>query len=247
MAEQLESEIVKVMNMIDRFYKKVFNFNYNVELSTRPEKRIGTKATWDKAENILKKVLKKKKIKYKINKGDGAFYGPKIDFHIKDSLKRTWQLATIQLDFAMPERFDLTYEGKDGKKHRPIMLHRVIYGALERFIGILLEHTGGRLPLWLAPIQVRVLSFTKKNIKAAKKVFEDLKKEKIRVDLDLDGSPIAGRVRNAELQKIPYIVVIGDKEEKAKTLAVRSNNKIKFGIKKDSFIKNINKEIQERK
>ncbi len=245
--QQLESEIIKIMNLVDRFYKKVFKLDYHIELSIRPKKRIGSNAQWDKAENILKNVLKKKKIKYKINKGDGAFYGPKIDFHIKDSLKRTWQLATIQLDFAMPKRFDLTYEGKDGKKHRPVMLHCVIYGALERFIGVLLEHTNGRLPLWLAPIQICVLSFTKKNIKAAKKLFEDFKKEGIRVDLDLDGSPIAGRVRNGELQKIPYIIVIGDKEEKAKTLAVRSNNKIKFGIKKDSFIKNIKKEIQERR
>jgi len=247
MEEQLESETIKVMGMIDRFYRKVFNFNYDVELSTRPKKRIGTKAMWDKAEKILKTVLKKKKIKYKINKGDGAFYGPKIDFHIKDSLKRTWQLATIQLDFSMPERFDLVYEGKDGKKHRPVMLHRVIYGALERFIGILLEHTSGRLPLWLAPIQVCVLSFTKKNVKAAKKLFEDFKKEGIRVDLNLEESPIAGRVRNSEIQKIPYIIVIGDKEEKTKTLAIRSNNKIKFGIKKDPFVKKIKKEILERK
>lgn len=243
--EQLEDEIIKIIELTDKFYKK-FNLPYHVELSTRPEKRIGSDEIWDKAEKILESVLKKKKMKYKINEGDGAFYGPKIDFHIKDSLGRTWQCATIQLDFAMPERFDLTYTGKDNKEHRPITLHRVVYGAVERFIGILLEHTNGHLPTWLAPVQVKILSFTERNVKASQKFFEELKEEKIRTEIDIEGGPIQGRVRDAELQRIPYIIVIGDKEEEANTLAVRHDGKIKFGVKKEDFIEKVKKEIEKR-
>jgi threonyl-tRNA synthetase len=245
--KQLEKEITGVISMTDKFYKK-FKFPYHIELSTKPKKRIGTDEQWNKAENILKKVLKKKKIKYKLNKGEGAFYGPKIDFHIKDSLGRTWQLATIQLDFAMPERFDLTYTDENNKKKRPVMIHRAIYGSLERFIGILLEHTSGNLPTWLAPIQVRVLSFTEKNKKAAKKIAEKLKKESIRVDIDLEDETVSNKVREAEIMHIPYIIVIGNKEEKSKTIALRTRGKKpKFKVKLDSFIKNIKKEIDERK
>jgi len=244
--EQLESEIVGIMNLIDKFYKK-FNLPYHVELSTRPEKRIGDEKTWDTSEEILEKVLKKMKMKYKINKGDGAFYGPKIDFHIKDSLGRTWQCATIQLDFSLPERFDLKYTGKDNKEHRPVTIHRVIYGSVERFIGILLEHTNGHLPTWLAPVQVKIISFTERNIDSSKKLFDELKKEGIRAEIDIETGPIQGRVRDAEMQKIPYIIVIGDKEEETKTLAVRQNGKIKFGVKKNEFIESIKKEIEERK
>jgi len=157
--KQIEKELINVIELIEKFYKK-FGFGYRVELSTRPEKRIGDDKIWDKAEKVLEKVLKKRKMKFKINKGDGAFYGPKIDFHIKDSLNREWQCATLQLDFAMPERFELKYTKKNNKLACPIMLHRTIYGSLERFLGILLEHFNGNLPLWLAPKQVRVLSFT---------------------------------------------------------------------------------------
>jgi threonyl-tRNA synthetase len=171
--KQLESELVKVINLMDLFYKQ-FNLPYDIELSTRPKKRIGSEKEWNKAEKILENVLKKKKIKFKINKGEGVFYGPKIDFHIKDSLGRKWQCGTLQLDFSMPERFDLVYIDKDNKRKRPIMLHRAIYGSLERFIGILLEHTKGRLPTWLAPIQVRVLSFTDRNKKYGEKVIKQL-------------------------------------------------------------------------
>jgi len=162
--EQLEQEIIKVLELTEKIYS-TFNFKYTIELSTRPEKRIGTDEMWDKAEKALENVLKKKKIKYKLNKGDGAFYGPKIDFHIKDSLKRTWQCGTIQVDFSMPERFDLTYEGKDGKKHRPVMIHRAIFGSLERFLGILIENFNGKLPLWLNPNQVKITTINEKNNK----------------------------------------------------------------------------------
>ena len=244
---QLEEEIGKIMDIIERFYKK-FNLQFDhVELSTRPEKRMGSEKVWDLAESALENVLKKKKIKYKVNPGEGVFYGPKIDFHVKDSLGRTWQCSTIQLDFQMPERFELEYTDKDSKPKRPIMLHRVIYGSIERFMGVLLEHTNGRLPTWLAPVQVKVMSFTDKNIKAAEKLHAELKEAGIRVELNIDSAPVQGRVRDAELQKIPYIIMIGDKEEEKKTLAVRKDGKVKFGVKKEDFLKEILKEIKERK
>jgi len=242
--KQLEQEIINIIDLTDKFYK-IFNFPYHVELSTRPEKRIGNNKIWDKAESILEKVLKDKKIKFKINKGDGAFYGPKIDFHIEDSLKRNWQLATIQLDFAMPERFDLNYKDKDNKAKRPIMLHRVIYGSLERFIGILLEHTKGHLPLWLAPKQVRIINFTDRNNSSCKTLSSNLNEQNIRVDLDLSTEPLQGKIKQAEIEKIPYIIVIGDKEEKSNTLAVRQNGKI-TSINQNEFLDKIKKEIEDK-
>ncbi len=242
--KQLESEIICIMQMIDKFYK-IFGFKYSVELSTRPEKRIGDEKVWDNAEKILEKTLKKMKTKFKINKGDGAFYGPKIDFHIKDSLNRSWQLATIQLDFAMPERFDLTYKDNKDKNKRPIILHRVIYGAIERFIGILLEHTNGHLPLWLAPKQVRVINFTNRNDKACKALDIELSKKGIRADLDLGSEPLSGKIKKAEMEKIPLIVVIGDKEEESGDLAVRRNGKI-TNINKDEFLGMVEKEVDKR-
>jgi len=244
--KQLETEIEGVMNLVDRFYRK-FGFEYHVELSTRPEKRIGDEKLWDKAEKILEDVLKKKKAKYSVNKGDGAFYGPKIDFHIKDSQGRSWQCATIQLDFAMPERFELTYIGEDNQPHRPVMLHRVVYGALERFIGILLEHLNGNLPVWLAAFQVRVMSFTERNNAAAKKVCDTLVGAGIRAELDDGNRTVEYKVRDAATQKIPYAVMIGDKEEKAGTLAVRGRDgKVKYGVKLDDFIKSVCTEIRQR-
>jgi threonyl-tRNA synthetase len=245
---QLEREIAGVMELIHKIYKK-FSFKYRIELSTKPEKRIGSDEQWNKAEKVLKNVLKKKKIKYKLNKGAGAFYGPKIDFHIKDSLGREWQCATIQLDFAMPERFELEYTDENNKVKRPVMIHRTVLGSLERFIGILLEHTSGNLPCWLAPIQVRVISFTDRNIKATKKIYEKLKEEGIRVDFDFRDDTVNSKVRDAEIQHIPYIIVIGDKEEKTKTIAVRKRGikKVKYKVKLDKFINDIDKEIKERK
>jgi len=246
--EQLEDEIAGVINLIHKVYKK-FNFSYRIELSTKPEKRIGSDEQWDKAEKVLKNVLKRKKIKYRLNEGAGAFYGPKIDFHIKDSLGREWQCATIQLDFAMPERFELEYTDENNKAKRPVMIHRTVLGSLERFIGVLLEHTSGNLPVWLSPVQARVLSFTDRNIKAAKKVYEKLKEEGIRVDFDFNDSTVNSKVREAEISRIPYVIVIGDKEEKSKTIAIRQrgNTKVKYGIKLDKFIEQIKKEIEERK
>ncbi|MBD3247396.1 threonine--tRNA ligase [Candidatus Pacearchaeota archaeon] len=247
--KQLESELIEVMKMVDEIYSK-FGFKYNVELSTRPEKRIGSDAMWDKAEKALENVLKKQKKKYKINKGDGAFYGPKIDFHLKDSLGRTWQCGTIQVDFAMPERFEIEYTDEDNKKKRPIMIHRAIYGSLERFIGILIEHFNGRFPVWLAPVQVRVLNFTDRNTKTAEKVLKKIQSEipNVRIDSDFSNSTMSSKVKNAELMRIPYIITIGDKEEKAGTIAVRSKGKKKISSEKvDDFISKLRKEIWERR
>ena len=249
--EQAESEIIGVAQLVQKFYKK-FNLEFDhVELSTRPEKRIGTDAMWDTAEKLLEKSLKKLKIKYKVNAGEGAFYGPKIDFHVKDSLGRTWQLSTIQLDFAMPDRFELEFVDKDNKRKRPIMLHRVIYGSLERFIGLLLEHLNGNLPLWLSPIQVRILNFADRNLKACEKLLKELIEAvpNLRIDSDFRSTTVNDKVRDAELQKIPYVIVIGDKEESSKTIAVRErgNAKPKFKVKSKDFIKDISEKIQARK
>ena len=247
--EQLEEEIEGIINLIERFYKK-FNLEFDhIELSTRPEKRIGDDKVWDKAENILEKVLKKKKIKFKINAGDGAFYGPKIDFHAKDSQGRTWQLSTIQLDFAMPERFDLEYTNNKSEKKRPVVLHRVIYGSLERFIGVLLEHLNGNMPLWLSPVQARVISFTDRNEKACRKVIKEIGEAipEIRLDADFTSTTVNDKVRNAELMKIPYIIVIGDKEEEKGTIAVRERGKkVKFDVKLNDFVKEIKDKIEKR-
>lgn len=244
--KQIESEIERIIELIDKFYK-IFNLKFDhVELSTRPEKRMGDEKVWDMAEATLEKALKKKKMNFKINKGDGVFYGPKIDFHAKDSQGRTWQLSTIQLDFQMPERFDLTYTDENNKKQRPIILHRVVYGSLERFIGVLLEHTNGRLPLWLAPKQLRVINFTDKNNKSCEKLLSELQELEFRVDTDLKSEPIQGKIKQGEIEKIPYIIVIGDKEEKSKSLAVRHAGKV-YKIKKQVFIKQIQKEVEEKK
>jgi len=247
--DQLESEIILIIELVKLIYKKLGLNLDHVELSTRPEKRIGSDEIWDKTEKILEQVLKKLKMKYTINEGDGAFYGPKIDYHVKDSLGRTWQTGTIQLDMAMPERFDLEYVDNDNTKKRPIMLHRTILGSLERFMGVMLENLNGNLPTWLSPVQVRVISFTDRNIKASEKIVQELKEQGIRVDADLDSNTVNDKVRKAAELKIPYLITIGDKEEKAETLAIkkRGENKPKFGVKKSDFIKEILEEIKERK
>ncbi|MFZ1970635.1 MAG: threonine--tRNA ligase [Candidatus Nanoarchaeia archaeon] len=247
--KQVEDEIAKIIELDELVYSK-FGFKYAVELSTRPEKRIGSDAIWDKAENILENVLKKRKIPYKLNPGDGAFYGPKIDFHLKDSLGRTWQCGTIQLDFSMPERFELEYTDRDNSKKRPIMLHRTIYGSLERFIGILIEHLNGRLPTWLAPVQVRVLSFTDRNVEYAKKIVQEIgnKLPNIRLDADFRSTTISAKVKDAEIMRVPYVIVVGDKEEKDKTIAarIRGDSKIQ-NFKIGDFISRTEEEIKERK
>lgn len=243
---QIEGEIFKIIDLIDSVYTKL-GFKYNVELSTRPEKRIGSDKVWDKTEEALEKALKKRKVKFKINKGDGAFYGPKIDFHLTDSLDRTWQTATIQLDMSMPERFELEYMDKDNKKKRPVMIHRTVYGSLERFIGILIEHFNGRFPTWLAPVQARVLNFTDRNTKTAEKVLKKLQDAGVRVDCDFHNTTMGSKVKSAEIMLVPYIVTIGDKEEKDGSVAVRirGDRNLK-SMKVDKFISKLVKEIENR-
>ncbi|MBI2075913.1 MAG: threonine--tRNA ligase [Candidatus Aenigmarchaeota archaeon] len=246
--DKLEEEIERVVDIVDYFYK-AFGFDYHVELSTRPDNAMGSKEVWDKAEGALESALKKRKMKYKINPKEGAFYGPKIDFHIKDSLGRTWQCATVQVDFMMPERFDISYNGEDNKPHRPVIIHRVIYGSLERFIGILVEHYSGAFPLWLSPVQVRVLALTDKNNDTAEKVLQQLKEKGIRADTDTRSSTVEYRVREAEMQKVNYILVIGEKEEKNKTVAVRRRGKkeIQFGVKLEDFVKQLKDELEKKR
>ncbi len=218
--EQVIDEIKGVIDLVDRFYS-LFGFPYHVEVSTRPEKAMGSEEMWEVATNALQQALEEKGMKYRINEGDGAFYGPKIDFHLQDSLDRTWQCGTIQLDFQMPEKFDLVYVGEDGEKHRPVMVHRVIYGSIERFIGILTEHFAGAFPAWLAPVQVRVLPITDRNHEYAMQVAEELKAEGIRAEADLRSEKTGYKIREGQMQKIPYLLIIGDKEVEAGTVAVR--------------------------
>lgn len=245
--EQIKSEVKKMIQLFDYFYNKIFKLEYHLELSTRPEKAMGSLELWGKAEKALAEALTEEKIDYKLNPGDGAFYGPKIDFHLKDCLGRTWQCGTIQLDFQMPERFDLSYEGADGKKHIPVMLHRTLYGSVERFIGILTEHHAGKFPLWLSPVQVKVLTVNDRNVEFAKEVVEKLKEHDIRVELDDRTETIPKKVRDAQLEKVNYSVTIGDKEIENKTLAIRSREgKVQFGVKIEDFIKQVTKEIEDK-
>ncbi len=242
--EQIESEIINLMHLINEVYS-LFGFTYTVELSTRPEDSMGSDEDWNLAEGALKKALEKENMAYKINEGDGAFYGPKIDFHIKDCLGREWQCGTIQLDFQMPERFDLHYIGEDGEKHRPVMLHRVIFGSIERFIGILIEHFAGAFPTWLSPVQVKILPIADSHLEYANRVKEQLLEEGIRVEIDERNEKIGYKIREAQLQKIPYMLVIGDKEVEANKVGVRSRKDGDQGaVSITDFINKIKTEIE---
>jgi len=242
--EQIEDEIKGVMKLVDDVYSK-FGFEYTVELSTRPEDSMGADELWEMAENALAKVLKDTGREYELNEGDGAFYGPKIDFHIKDCLGRDWQCGTIQLDFQMPERFDLTYVGEDGEKHRPVMLHRVIFGSIERFIGIITEHFAGAFPTWLAPIQAKILPIAATHVEYAKELVDKMSKMGFRVELDDRNEKIGYKIREAQLQKVPYMLVIGDKEIEANAVGVRSRKAGDIGqMKVNEFLDKIEKEIK---
>ncbi len=244
--EQIQEEITKVLSLVNRFYS-MFEFTPSFYLATKPDKAMGERKLWDIAEKSLENALKANKIKYEIKKKDGSFYGPKIDIHIKDAIGRDWQLATIQLDFQMPERFNLTYEGQDGKKHKPVMIHRAIFGSFERFIGILTEHFAGKFPLWLSPLQVILLTINENNIKFAKEVFTELKNNKIRVELDDRNESIPKKVREAQLRKISTMITIGDKEQQNKTLAVRTlDGKVEFNVKVQNFINKLIKKINNK-
>ena len=232
--DQVQDEIIGVVNLIDRFYSKLFAFEYEIELSTKPEKAIGSQEIWDMAESALAGALDKLGRKYKINPGDGAFYGPKLDFKIKDAIGRMWQCGTIQLDFNLPERFDVTYIGEDGEKHRPVMLHRVIYGSIERFIGILIEHYAGAFPMWLAPVQVKVLTLNDECIPYAKEIMAKLQELGIRAELDDRNETIGYKIREANGRyKIPMQLIIGKNEVENKEVNIR-----RFGSK-DQFPKSL--------
>ncbi len=219
--DQIKDEIKGVYNLIDEVYK-VFGFDYHVELSTRPENSIGSDEMWEMATDGLRGALDEMGVDYVVNEGDGAFYGPKIDFHLQDCLGRTWQCGTIQLDMNLPERFDLTYTGPDGLEHRPVMIHRVVFGSIERFIGIITEHFGGAFPLWLAPVQVRILTITDRADETAKQLADRLENAGIRTETDLRNEKIGFKIREAQVQKIPYMLVLGDKEVADGVVAVRA-------------------------
>ncbi len=244
--DQIEEEILKVVHLFDEVYQ-VFGLTYEIELSTRPENSMGTDEQWEKATNGLKGALERIGKPYVINEGDGAFYGPKIDFHLKDCLGRTWQCGTIQLDMQLPERFDLTYVGADGEKHRPVMVHRVVYGSIERFIGILIEHFAGAFPTWLAPVQVKLLNIADSHIPYMQQIKEKLVEYDIRVEVDDRNEKIGKKIREAQLSKIPYMLVIGDKEQAEGLVSVRHRKEgDKGSMSIDDFIAMIEKEIKEK-
>ncbi|ABS34467.1 threonine--tRNA ligase [Clostridium botulinum] len=244
--EQIKEEVVGIIKLIDKFYK-LFGFEYFVELSTRPEDSMGSDEDWEIATNGLREALDSIGKEYRVNEGDGAFYGPKIDFHLKDCIGRTWQCGTIQLDFQMPERFDLSYIGADGEKHRPVMVHRTIYGSVERFIGILIEQYAGAFPTWLAPVQVKLMNITDSQYDYLKKVEEALKENNIRVEIDTRNEKIGYKIREAQLQKVPYMLILGDKEVEAGKVAVRSRKDGDLGaISLEEFIEKIKNEIKNK-
>jgi threonyl-tRNA synthetase len=221
--EQLNSEITGIANFVS-YAMKIFGFDYDVELSTRPEKSIGSDEDWEMATSALKDALRVNKLVYEINEGDGAFYGPKIDFKIKDALNRKWQCATIQCDFTLPERFDLNYVGADGEKHRPVMLHRVILGSIERFLGVLIEHYAGAFPVWLSPVQAVLMTVTDRHIPYSEEVFIKLSDAGIRVERDFRNEKLGYKIREAQIQKIPYMLVIGDREMESNRVSPRERS-----------------------
>lgn len=244
--EQIESEIIGVVKLIDRFYK-VFGFKYSVELSTRPQDFMGSIEQWDKATEALKSALNKLKQPFTVNEGDGAFYGPKIDFHLEDCIGRTWQCGTIQLDFQMPERFDLTYTGSDGEKHRPVMIHRVVFGSIERFMGILTEQYAGAFPMWLSPVQVKVLSLTERTAEKCLEIAKQLKEKGFRVETDNRNEKIGMKIREAQLEKVPYMLVIGDRDVEQEVVSVRDRKQGDLGaMKLEAFVEKIKKQVEEK-
>lgn len=240
--EQIPAEIKGVIRLIDEVYSK-FGFKYHVELSTRPENSIGSDEDWEVATNGLKEALDASGLPYIINEGDGAFYGPKIDFHLEDSIGRTWQCGTIQLDFQLPQRFEAEYTGADGEKHRPIMIHRVVFGSIERFIGILIEHFEGKFPLWLAPVQVKILAISDKFNDYAQTVKAELAAEGFRCEVDERAEKIGYKIRSARMERVPYMIVVGEKEEQSGSLSVRSREEGDLGgMSMEMFVEKLRRE-----
>lgn len=243
---QIQEEIEGVIDFVDEVYN-VFGFKYHVELSTKPDNAIGDDAIWEDATLALKEALEAKNLEYVINEGDGAFYGPKIDFHLEDSIGRTWQCATIQLDFAMPERFDLTYIDEDNERKRPVMIHRVLYGALERFMAILTEHTAGAFPTWLAPVQVQVIPVGDDYLNYANKVADKLFAQGIRVEVDKRAEKLGKKIREAQIQQIPYMLIVGEKEQESEEVSIRHRRKADLGsMSVDGFLDIIKDEIRKK-
>ena len=245
---QIEEEYKRIFEIVEKFYS-VFNLGYSFRLGTRPKEFMGDSKVWDKAEKILKKILESSGKKFIIGEGEGAFYGPKIDILMKDSLDREWQMGTIQLDFQLPQRFNLKYVDDDGREKTPVIIHRVIYGSLERFIGILIENYAGALPIWISPVQVRILPIADRHADYAEKVKNELADVGIRVEVDNNQSTTEYKIRDASLQKIPFMVVVGDKEEQNNTVAVRTreDSKVKYGVPLKDFVKEVQKLIKEKK
>ncbi|HZK28008.1 MAG TPA: threonine--tRNA ligase, partial [Thermoclostridium sp.] len=242
--DQISDEIQNVIALIDEVYSK-FGFKYHIELSTRPEDSMGSDEDWELATESLKKALDSCKRPYVINEGDGAFYGPKIDFHLEDSMGRAWQCGTIQLDFQMPLRFDSEYVGTDGEKHRPIMIHRVVLGSIERFIGILIEHFAGKFPLWLAPVQIKLLPISDKFIDYTQEVMDEFENHGFRCEIDTRNEKVGYKIREAQLQKIPYTIIVGQKEVDGKQISVRKRDEgDKGSIGVSEFIDMLKKEME---
>ena len=244
--DQMRDEVIKCMAMYKKMYG-VFGLEYHVELSTRPENSMGSDELWEISTNALRDAIEKTGVPYQINEGDGAFYGPKLDFHVQDSLGRTWQCGTIQMDMQLPERFDVNYIGEDGEKHRAVMLHRAGYGSLERFIGILIEHFGGAFPTWIAPVQVKVIPVTAKNLEYAKSVASAMSESNIRVEVEEANETLGYKIRKAQMEKVPYMVIVGDKEMNTHSITVRSRKEGDLGTEQlPMFVANLIREIKTR-
>jgi threonyl-tRNA synthetase len=239
--------MVKALSLVKEVYD-TFNMPFVAKLSTMPEKHMGDEELWAKATATLKRSLESNKIPYTINEGDGAFYGPKIDFDVTDSMGRKWQCATIQVDYQLPLRFKLEYTGEDGKEHTPVIIHRAILGSLERFIGVLIEHYKGRFPTWLAPVQVQVVSISDQTQNYAEEIYDKIKAEKVRVHLDSSDRTLQYKIREAQMQQIPYVVVLGKKEQEGGVVTIRDRTgKQTMGIKLEDFMKSLRSEISERR
>lgn len=244
--EQMKDEVIKCMAMYQKMYG-VFGLEYHVELSTRPENSMGSDELWEISTNALREAIETAGVPYQINEGDGAFYGPKLDFHVQDSLGRTWQCGTIQMDMQLPERFDVNYIGEDGEKHRAVMLHRAGYGSLERFIGILIEHYAGAFPTWIAPVQAKIIPVTDKNLEYAKSVAAAMSESDIRVEVEEANETLGYKIRKAQMEKVPYMIIVGDQEMKGHTISVRSRKNGDLGFQSlPMFVANLIREIKER-
>lgn len=244
--EQMKDEVIKCMAMYQKMYG-VFGLEYHVELSTRPENSMGSDELWEISTNALREAIETAGVPYQINEGDGAFYGPKLDFHVQDSLGRTWQCGTIQMDMQLPERFDVNYIGEDGEKHRAVMLHRAGYGSLERFIGILIEHYAGAFPTWIAPVQAKIIPVTEKNLEYAKSVAAAMSESDVRVEVEEANETLGYKIRKAQMEKVPYMIIVGDQEMKSHTISVRSRKNGDLGSQSlPMFVANLIREIKER-